>query len=393
MPINVASLLFVMTLNMVVMAVALPYFMGRVNKAAHWAQAGIALQAAGWILLLLSSQFPPGLAMDRALSTLSMAGIAGGIALNAIAFDLWCGRAATARAPAVIAILLTVGYGAGFSSYPFRVGWANGLLTLQMAMLTLSLCRTPRATVGRWRWLLVISLLAQMAVTAMRGVLGAFYTEQFPDFFAPHPVNLVFAMVANVTVVLSLAAILLAHRDEAARELQRLATIDGLTGALNRRAWLAQAVTELTLSARYQSPIGVLMLDLDHFKRINDQRGHDAGDRALRVFTRALQAVSRTGDVVGRYGGEEFCVLLHRADGPAVLAYDLRLRRWLAEYGQPQLGFELSYSGGFTMRLAGADTIEAMLSRADAALYQAKALGRGCTLAAQDTAPRLAELA
>ncbi len=393
MHIDVSSLLFVMTLNMLVMAAALPYFMGRVNQAAHRAQAGIVLQTAGWVLLLLSSQFPPQSLMDRLLSTLSMACIAGGMALNAVAFDLWCGRAATARAPAVIAALLTVGYGVGFSSYAFRVGWSNGLLTLQMAMVVYALCRAPQVTVGRWRWLLVISLLAQMVVTAWRGVLGAFYTADFPNFFAPHMVNLVFALVANVTVVLSLAAILLAHRDEAARELRRLATVDGLTGALNRRAWLERATADLAISVRYRNPIGVLMLDLDYFKRINDKRGHDAGDRALRVFAQALQAVSRTGDVVGRYGGEEFCVLLNHADVAAVLAFDLRLRRWLAANVMPQLGFELSYSAGFAMRAAGADSIEAMLSRADVALYRAKALGRGCTLDAQDVQPELAGLA
>jgi diguanylate cyclase (GGDEF)-like protein len=393
MHIDVSSLLFVMTLNMLVMAAALPYFMGRVNQTAHRAQAGILMQTAGWVLLLLSSQFPPQSLMDRLLSTLSMACIAGGMALNAAAFDLWCGRAATARAPAVIAALLTVGYGVGFGSYAFRVGWSNGLLTLQMATVVYALCRAPQVTVGRWRWLLVISLLAQMVVTAWRGVLGAFYTADFPNFFAPHLVNLVFALVANVTVVLSLAAILLAHRDEAARELQRLATVDGLTGALNRRAWLERATADLAIGARYQNPVGVLMLDLDYFKRINDKRGHDAGDRALRVFAQALQAVSRTGDMVGRYGGEEFCVLLNHADAAAVLAYDLRLRRWLAANAMPLLGFELSYSAGFAMRAAGADTIEAMLSRADVALYRAKALGRGCTLDAQDVQPELAGLA
>jgi diguanylate cyclase (GGDEF)-like protein len=314
------------------------------------------------------------------LSTLSMGCIAGGMAFNAVAFDLWCGRRATARAPAVIAVLLTLGYGAGFSNYAFRVGWANGLLTVQMALLVAALCRRPRVPVGRWRWLLVISLLAQMVVTAWRGVLGAFYTADFPHFFAPHVVNLVFALVANVTVVLSLAAILLAHRDEAARELERLATVDGLTAALNRRAWLAQAGIDLAAGVRQRRPMGVLMLDLDHFKQLNDTRGHAAGDLALQRFAAALRSVSRAGDVFCRYGGEEFCVLLNSADLAAVQAYDRRLRGWLAEHVVPALDFDLSYSAGIAMRLSDADTIEAMLRRADTALYLAKARGRGCTL-------------
>jgi diguanylate cyclase (GGDEF)-like protein len=380
MHIEVASLLFVMTVNLLTMAAALPAFMGRVNRPARRAQAGIVLQTIGWVLLLLSSLAEPYSWQDRLLSTLSMASIAAGMAFNSIAFDLWCGRAANPRPSVVIAVLLTVGYGAGFSSYPFRVGWSNGLLTLQMAIVVASLCRKPLLPVGRWRWLLVISLLAQMTVTTWRGVLGAFYTAEFPNFFAPHMVNQVFGLVANVTVVLTLAAILLAHRDEAARELERLATTDGLTGVLNRRAWLAQSSIDLEMSARYHQPVGVLMVDLDHFKQINDTHGHAAGDAALLLFSDALRAVARTGDVFCRYGGEEFCVLMNHADSAAVRAFDNRLRAWLADAAPRQLGYPLAYSAGVAMRLTASETIESLLQRADSALYSAKALGRNITL-------------
>ena len=384
MHIQVASLLFVMTLNLLTMAVALPAFMGRVNRPARRAQAGVALQTVGWVLLLLSSAVEASSWQDRLLSTLSMAGIAAGMAYNAVAFDLWCGRVAFARAPAVIAVLLTAGYGLGFDSYPFRVGWSNGLFTLQMALVVASLCRKPLVPVGRWRWLLVISLLAQMTVTAWRGVLGAFYTADFPNFFAPHVVNLVFGLVANITVVLSLAALLLAHRDEAARELERLATTDGLTGVLNRRAWLAQTAVDLTVGARYRQPLGVLMVDLDHFKQINDSYGHAAGDAALLLFADALRAVARTGDVYCRYGGEEFCVLMNHADGAAVRVFDQRLRAWLEDAAPRRLGYQLPYSAGVAMRLSDGESIEALLQRADAALYSAKALGRNLTLNADE---------
>jgi diguanylate cyclase (GGDEF)-like protein len=330
---------------------------------------------------------------DHLLSTLSMGCISAGLAFNGIAFDLWCGRPARARTPAIIAVLMTVGYSIGFASYPFRVGWSNGLLTVQMALVVLALCRNPVLPVGHWRWLLVISLLAQMVVTGWRGVLGAFYTADFPNFFAPHMVNKVFALVANVTTVLSLAAILLAHRGEAARELERLATMDDLTGTRNRRAWLAQAAIDMVVSWRYQQPVGVLMLDLDYFKQINDTRGHEAGDRALQFFARGMRAVSRTGDLICRYGGEEFCVLINRADLAAMHAYDHRLRAWVNDAAQRELGFGVSYSGGIAMRDGAPDTIEAMLCRADAALYRAKANGRGVTLATQDALPDLIESA
>jgi len=383
MHIDIGSLLFAMTVGLVTMAVALPAVMGRVNAPARRAQIGVMLQASGWALLLMSGVAEAGSWADRSLSTLAMAGIAGGLALNATAFDLWCGRAAHDRAPALIAVLLTTGYAVGFSDYAFRVGWANGLLTLQMAFVAFALLRPPATPVGRWRWLLVLSLGAQMVVTAWRGVLGAFFTASYPTFLAPHAANYAFAIIGNATTVLFLVAILLAHRDEAARELERLATLDGLTGVFNRRAWLIQAKTEMAMSERYGHAVAVLMIDLDHFKHINDTHGHEAGDNALKFVARALQAAVRVGDVVGRYGGEEFCVLMNHADDAAAAAFDARVREYLAVAGLSELGFDLSYSAGISMRQSPDDTLEAMLRRADVMLYRAKTQGRARTLDGQ----------
>jgi diguanylate cyclase len=239
MHLDIATLLFAMTLCMVTMAIVLPAVMGQVDSAARRAQVGIVLQAAGWALLLTSGLVEPGSMLDLLLSTFAMVGIAAGLAFNATAFDLWCGRAAHNGAPALIAVVLPLGYCVGFSSYAFRVGWANGLLTLQMAFVAAALWRQPAVPVGRWRWLLLLSLAAQMIATAGRGVLGAFFTTSYPTFLAPHPVNVAFAILANATTVLTLVAILLVHRDEAARELERLAMVDGLTNVFNRRAWMS----------------------------------------------------------------------------------------------------------------------------------------------------------
>lgn len=379
--IDVSSLFIVMTFNLSIMAVTLPYFMGRVNSAARYAQMGIVLQTAGWICLLSSSTFERGGWADQLLSILAMGCVSSGMVLNAMAFQIWCGRKASVRAPLAIAILMTTGYGIGYADYAFRVGWANGLLALQIATVIVPLCRTPQLPVGRWRWLLIICLAVQMVVLACRAVLGAFYTAAFPNFFGPYLVNQVFALSSNSMMIMSVVAILLAHRDEAARELERLATLDGLTGALNRRAWLQQSAIDLEQSTRYRHPIGLLMLDLDHFKHINDTLGHGVGDQALQLFVAGLRAVSRAGDVFCRYGGEEFCVLLKCADHVSVMAYDERLRAWLAQHSLQALGFQLSYSAGLTMRLHHGDAIENMLQRADVALYQAKAQGRGRTLA------------
>ena len=380
MPHDVDSLLFALTVSLATIALALPAVMGRVNTAARYAQWAAGLQALGWALLLGSEATPAGSLADRMLSTFAMVGISGGLALNSRAFELWAGLSRHHRAPMLIAVAMPLGYLLGFSNYAFRVGWANGLLALQMGLVAATLWRASPTQVGRWRWLLVVALLAQMTVTAWRGLLGAFDTSSFATFFAPHPVNVAFALVANVTSVLSVVGVLLAHRDEAARALERLATLDGLTGVLNRRAWLVQASTELAISVRYDHPLAVLMIDLDHFKQINDSRGHDAGDRALQFVARALQAAVRSGDLVGRYGGEEFCVLMNHADAAAAGAFDRRMRAYLAEASARELGVTLSYSAGIAMRLPGDDSLAAMLRRADAMLYTAKAQGRARTL-------------
>jgi diguanylate cyclase (GGDEF)-like protein len=388
MSFDIASLLVAMTLSVMTMALALISVMGDVDRAARWAQSGAVLQAIGWVLLLLSGLMVPGGAADAGLSTLSMGCISGGLACNAAAFELWCGRTAPAPTPVVVAVLMTGGYALGFSHYAFRVGWANGLLAVQMALMIVTLVRRPLVPVGRWRWLLVVGLAAQMIVTAWRGVLGAFFTDQFPAFLTPHPVNVAFAMVANVTAVLSLVGILLAHRDEAARALERLATTDGLTGVLNRRAWLLQADIELANSIRYRRPIAVLMIDLDHFKQINDTRGHEAGDRALQFFATMLRTACRRGDIVCRYGGEEFCVLLMGAEEDAARTFEQRMRAWLPDAAMRELGHPLDYSGGVALRAPYEERIADVLCRADRALYRAKAMGRGCTVDAAE--PELA---
>lgn len=382
--IDVFSLFVAMTLNLSIMAVALPYFMGRVNRAARYAQSGIVLQTAGWLCLFSSSTFERGGWADHLLSTLAMGCVSSGMVFNAKAFQIWCGRKDTVHLPIAIAVLMTVGYSISFSDYAFRVGWANGLLALQIATVVITLWRRPKVAVGRWRWLLIICLTIQMIVLACRAVLGAFYTAEFPNFFGPYLVNQVFALSSNSMMVMSVVAILLAHRDEAARELERLATLDGLTGALNRRAWLLQAGIELASSVRYRQPIGLLLLDLDYFKQINDTHGHAVGDRALQLFVTGLRAVSRAGDVFCRYGGEEFCVLLKCADLDAVMAYDQRMRQWLAQHSSEELGFRLSYSAGIAMRMHDGDTIDKLLQQADDALYEAKSQGRGRTLAGSE---------
>jgi len=379
MSFDIASILVAMTLSMVTMALALFAVMDGANRAARFAQVSAGLQACGWLLLLASGSAAPLSTTDVILSTLSMASISGSFACSAAAFELWAGREVIYKTPAVLGLFLTVGYAVGFANYAFRVGWANGLLALQMVFIIVTLFKKPPAAIAPWRWLPIVGLTIQGVITACRAVLGAFYSEAFPAFLTPHPVNVAFAFATNCTAVLIMIGMLLAYREEAAQALERLATTDGLTGILNRRAWLALANAKLASTAGNGRPLSVLIMDIDHFKHINDTRGHDAGDRALQLFARLMQEASHAGDLVCRYGGEEFCVLT-AGKHDAVTNFDQRLRASLASTVFEALGHQVTYSAGLVTRGSADKQISELLLRADQALYHAKATGRNRTI-------------
>jgi diguanylate cyclase (GGDEF)-like protein len=138
---------------------------------------------------------------------------------------------------------------------------------------------------------------------------------------------------------------------------------------MNRRALLEAGFRELALSHRNNTTLCVMLLDLDHFKNLNDAWGHTAGDQALQLFASVLQETTRNSDTVARYGGEEFCVLLPACDLESACAFANRLRQRLGETS-------LRFSAGLSLCRPEDHNMEAVLSRADAALYQAKHEGR-----------------
>lgn len=156
-----------------------------------------------------------------------------------------------------------------------------------------------------------------------------------------------------------------------------LANIDTLTGALSRRNFLNLAEQELARSRRYELPLVLLMLDLDHFKCINDQYGHAAGDAVLHGFVQTVSAVLRESDFIGRLGGEEFAVLLPNTtpEGGRALAQRIieSVRASLVEVAGARIGYTVSIGAAC---LAGETTFVTLLGRADAALYRAKDAGR-----------------
>ncbi len=160
-------------------------------------------------------------------------------------------------------------------------------------------------------------------------------------------------------------------------QLRRLATTDALTGVYNRRTILEIAEREIARAIRYEKPLAMLMLDIDHFKRVNDTYGHQAGDEVIRNVCNICSSEIRGADFFGRLGGEEFGVILpETAIDPAWHLAD-RLRDLIAGSVMDEVaeGFRVSVSIGVSQRRP-ADSVEALMQRADAALYAAKRAGR-----------------
>ena len=163
---------------------------------------------------------------------------------------------------------------------------------------------------------------------------------------------------------------------QANAELECQASTDPLTGLLNRRGFETQAQVALALAIRSGRPLSVLTLDIDFFKHINDQFGHDAGDLVLTSLAHLLRKRLRQADIVARFGGEEFVVLLPDTDGEDALRTGHSLLQTIEETPIPQVGHITASAGVSSLQAGDADGLTDMLRRADDALYQAKRTGR-----------------
>lgn len=165
-------------------------------------------------------------------------------------------------------------------------------------------------------------------------------------------------------------------------KLQLMAMTDELTEVYNRRYFIIKGTEELYRAKRYQLPFALLMLDVDYFKRINDNYGHDMGDNVLKHLTILLQENLRNTDILGRLGGEEFGILLPNTDSDQAIILADRLRQIIEENPlkiKEQL-FPLTVSIGLSSFASDISNLDELLKRADLALYQAKEKGRNCVV-------------
>lgn len=217
------------------------------------------------------------------------------------------------------------------------------------------------------------------------GLLAAFYLGRFVTFVLEGRDGTVFLTVfgsvpmtvcsAVIMVVASFTMAELSYEQQT-QDLRARATVDGLTGLLNRTAFLDLAENELRRLNRARTTASLILADLDHFKGINDEYGHSAGDAALQAFADACTSTVRSSDLVGRYGGEEFIILLPGVtpERAGEIASDVSAQMQAST--SPVIPRLPTASYGIASTAPGRVDLDAMISSADAALYRAKTLGR-----------------
>ncbi|AOY90291.1 GGDEF domain-containing protein [Marinobacter salinus] len=256
---------------------------------------------------------------------------------------------------------------------------------------------SPRATSTVYAWVLLIPILSHLLMGRRLGLLiSAFYMitaavifffmhRNMPEMMQPLP-------IANMGIM-SLTILAFSHIYEITREqsesrLLKMAQTDALTGLANRARLSDVFSSERKRSLRQGTPLSVLLLDLDHFKQVNDQHGHEAGDQALKHVSSILRDALRATDLATRLGGEEFALLLSDTSAEQALTVADKIRSNIEtspfhHQGQP---INLTVSGGIAQFGPDGGDLRTLISRADQSLYHAKDTGRN-TIVIAGTVP------
>jgi diguanylate cyclase (GGDEF)-like protein len=222
-------------------------------------------------------------------------------------------------------------------------------------------------------YLTALALLIQTIAQAYRfaAALGAPADD---TLLLLSPAQTVLVTTYAICMMMVTIGVILMATEKLRAEFEHLASHDSLTGALTRRALIDACEQELERGRRKQHPMSLLMLDLDHFKAINDTHGHLVGDRVLVEFVARVTALLRRPDHFGRFGGEEFVALLPETSPAEAMIVAERIRFEVAAAPQPAC----TVSIGAASSDADDTSLDTLLARADAALYEAKAAGRNC---------------
>ena len=263
--------------------------------------------------------------------------------------------------------------------HPATNNWAGGPVLLGMMALMLGLSSRElfrldpdyskvHAPLAYGSALLGLFYLGRLIAFVLDGQDGTVFVTYFG--------SVVTTLLTSVILVLASFTMAELSNEQLTRDLRARATVDGLTGLLNRTAFLDLAENELRRLSGARTTASIVLADLDHFKAVNDKYGHAAGDAALQTFAAACTASVRSTDLVGRYGGEEFILLLpgvspeRAGEMAAIISRRLQDEQPNVEAKLPTVSYGIASTG------PGRVDLKALIDSADAALYRAKTLGR-----------------
>jgi diguanylate cyclase (GGDEF)-like protein len=349
-----------------------------------WAIA-LALESLAWSLVALRGQLPMVVTMLFANLSLVAAQAVKLAAIHEFRGLRWPRLSFLLPLAAMLVLMLVL----EADDVRARIFCSSLVFAAQMALLARALYQDDTTRGGRAWWLIYGSTLLLLLALFLRAAMALASAESFSTPLSQHAPNTVQLMVFVSVVALDLLGALgfiLLVKERIERAVQRQAMTDGLTGIFNRRAFMERAKRELAIARRKRQPLALLMLDIDHFKRINDTYGHAAGDAALVEISRLVGKRLRQQDTFGRYGGEEFCILLPDTEeqGALTLAEALRQAVEATPLSIEQAQVAVTISIGVGVCHAGclgcADDFSRLLNDADRALYQSKAQGRNRTV-------------
>jgi diguanylate cyclase (GGDEF)-like protein len=261
-----------------------------------------------------------------------------------------------------------------------RFIWGGIIYGLQMVLIARALLSDKETRAGHaWRLLFggVIMIMVVLVLRAADALFASDVLAQPQNTAAVQPVQLVSYIAVVAMALLGSISFVLMVKERTDREVMHLAMTDSLTQIPNRRALMDYAAR--VLARRNGLPLAMLMIDVDHFKPINDTHGHQIGDEVLCKLTAMLAGRLRGYDLIGRYGGEEFCVIAPETDQKGALALAEALRKIITSKSIVTSGGELPVSisiGVACCPLNATRNLKEILAEADAALYDAKQTGR-----------------
>ncbi len=347
---------------------------GRRDGMGKWA-AAMLLETLTWVMVAARGTIPD-------VYTIVLANLikAGAHALILAAICEFQHRRAPAWQYVVPLVLATLMAAVLIDDLRGRFVWGGLIFGFQVMLIGRALLADPETRVGQaWRLLFVgvILILLVLALRAGAALFGHQALAQPQDSVAPHPVQIFAFLAIMATALLGTFGFLLMIKERGDREILHMAMTDSLTRVPNRRALIEQA--EHALARRGGLPLALLMIDVDHFKRINDIHGHPTGDEVLRKVAERLMGRLRGQDILGRYGGEEFCVIAPdtHAEGAHRLAESLRETIASTPLRIEHGAFRVTVSVGYALCPAASErTLKKLLAEADIALYAAKQAGR-----------------